>query len=229
MTMDLHSTTTHFIDDLQRHFNRTLTFPTEIGVLIEEANLRGMGEVFRDVMFQAKFATRTREIMQRIGRDAEGFDKLSTEFQNSVEKTSALLRTIVKESSEEIKEHFVKDFFGLDQSSFGNFINLLGDLNWVKNYELDGLPPPLHGGTGKSTSGASRDSVPQSDETKPLVIELGRIRNGAFLGLVLIILLFVVDPPVTFLGIAITIVVILLLLYVGIASRTLIRKSHSLF
>ncbi|HEY6951870.1 MAG TPA: hypothetical protein VI758_05650, partial [Bacteroidota bacterium] len=135
-----------FLDNLQMHFNRTLTFAREIGLLLDETKRQGLDDLFRDALFQAKFATKTREVMDRIGRGGEGFDKLSAEFQASIEKTSALLKTIVKESPDETKQLFVDKFFALDQNSFSNFLTLLQDLSWLKNWELDGNPLPLEQG-----------------------------------------------------------------------------------
>lgn len=225
--MELQSETIRFIDDLQGHFARKLTFSQEVGLLLQQSASQRQDEVFRDAIFQAKFVTRTREVMNRIGREGEGFDKLSTEFQNSIEKSSALLKTIVKESPEEIKQHFVKDFFGLDQASFGNFLKLLEDLSWVKNFELDGLPLPLAGDSLKRSP--QRSSVQDSNKPRaPRASEdIARIRNGAALSLVLMILLFLIDAPVTFLGWGLAIVVVLMLVYIALTSHKLVGKSDT--
>lgn len=217
--MDLKSDTHRFIEELQDHFSRKLAYPREVGFLMEQALVRNMEDVFRDAIFQAKFVTKTREVMNRIGREGDGFDKLSSEFQSSIEKSSALLKTIVKESSEEIKQPFIKEFFGLDQESFGNFLKLLEDLSWVKNFELDGKTLPLG---GSATEGVRQHSHnPSSRE------DLIRIRNGAVLSIVMMILLFFVDAPVTFLGWGLAIVVALMLLYIAVTSHRIVRKSRT--
>jgi hypothetical protein len=222
--MDLQTKTRQFVDDLQRYSNRKLVYPEEVGYLLDQATLRGLDQPLRDAIFHAKFAVKTREIMGRIGRDGEGFDKLSVEFENSIEKTSTLLKTIVKESPEEIKQHFIRDFFSLDQSSFGNFIRLLEDLGWVKNYEIDGRQLPLSGSPTKRSSHDRSEHPSKENVAEQSVGDIARIRNGASFGFVLMILLLFVDPPLTILGWGLIIVVMLLLSYVAIVSHTFAKK-----
>jgi len=224
--MELRSTTKEFIEELQRHFGRSLAFPQEVGYLLDQANENGLVELFRDAIFQAKFATKTREVMTRIGPDGEGFDKLSTEFRTSIEKTSTLLKTIIKESPDEIKQRFVKDFFSLDQLRFAQFIKLLEDLSWVKNWEVDGKPLPVSG-KDSTIAEPSRDKLRSGERASHRSREeLVRIRNAASFGFILLMLLFLVDPPVTFLGWGLTIVVELFLLYIALASRAIAKKPQ---
>lgn len=223
--MDLQATTRQFIDDLQRYSNRKLAYPREVGYLLDQATLQRLDQPFRDAIFHAKFAVKTKEIMGRIGRGGEGFDKLSAEFENSIEKTSTLLKTIVKESPEEIKQRFVDDFFGLDQSSFGNFIRLLEDLAWVKNYEIDGRPLTLSGSPTKRSSDDRSEHPTIESVAEQSLVDIARIRNGAAFGFVLMMLLLFVDAPVSILGWGLIIVVMLLLSYVAIVSHKFAKKS----
>ncbi len=208
--MQIQSGTLKFVEQLQEYSGRRLNFPEEIGKLVELATIQHHDELFRDAIFHAKFAVKSKEIMGRIGRDGEGFDKLSTEFQNSIEKTSALLKTIVKESPAEIKQHFVKDFFSLDQASFASFMKLLEDLSWVKNWEVDGKPLPLNDSHAENST--------RHDHTRE---EFSRVRKSSILGMVLMLLLLIIDPPVAFLSWGIAVVVVMLFLYIAIASRIL--------
>ena len=225
--MELQGTTKRFIEDLQRQYGRTLSFPEEVGFLVDQTSEEDLGQLFRDAIFHAKFATKTKEVMNRIGADGEGFDKLSVEFQTSIEKASTLLKTIVKESPEEIKQHFVRDFFNLDQASFAQFMKLLEDLSWVKNWEVDGKPLPVSGKPLKSSRQSQHQHPPVGVEPTQSGEELAKIRNGAVFALVLMILLFIVDPPVMFLGWGLAIVVVLLLLYISMVSSMLVKKSRT--
>lgn len=225
--MDLQEKTKRFIEELQTHFGRMLAFPRDVGLLLDQAHAHGMDEVFRDVIFQAKFVTRTREIMDRIGRGGEGFDKLSSEFQNSIEKSTTLTKTIVKESPEDIKQHFVKDFFGLDQASFGNFLKLLEDLSWVKNFELDGHPLPTNGSPLKRSPKNLHNQDSEKIDTFHSSGDLERIRNGASLSFVLMIVLFLVDAPISILGWGLSIIVVLMLFYIAFTTHRFLRKSDT--
>jgi hypothetical protein len=206
---NLHTDTRQFLDELGAFVGRPLSFPLEVGLLLDLARKHRLDQTFRDAIFHAKFAVKTKDIMGRIGTDGEGFDKLSTEFQNSVEKTSALLKTIVKESPEEIKHRFANDFFSLDQTSFANFTRLLEDLSWVKNWDVDGKAMPL-----ENTSSGERTGRDVSGR------ESGRVRKSAILGLILMIILLIIDPPVSYLGWSAAIIVDVLLLYIALAART---------
>ena len=199
-----------FVERLQEFSAQRVRFPQEIGVLFELTNGQRQEQVLQDAIFHATFAVKTKDVMERIGRDGEGFDKLSAEFQTSIEKTATLLKTIVKESPDDIKQHFVRDFFALDQASFLNFTRLLEDLRWIKNWEIDGKPLPLI-----ASRSAEQAVLDNSRE------ELGRVNKSSILGFVLMILFLVIDPPVSYLGWSIASIVIVLLLYIAVASQTL--------
>jgi hypothetical protein len=94
-------------------------------------------------MFHAKFVVKSQEVMKRIGPTGEGYDKLSTEFSASVEKASTLLKTLVKEAPDEVKEQFVRMFFPVDQDSLSRLMKLFVDLSWVKNWQVDGRIIPF--------------------------------------------------------------------------------------
>ena len=200
--------TKQFLADLQAYAGHQLNFPLEVGRLLDLANSGNLGQVFRDAIFHAKFAVKSKEIIGRIGTEGEGYGKLSEEFQNSIEKTSTLLKTIVKESSDDTKQHFVRNFFSLEQGSFSNLIRLLDDLAWVKNWEVDGKPVPLSGAqmvrsAGDNEFAGTHDSV----------------KKSSILGLVLMVILLIVDPPVSYLGWVVAILICILLLYIAVASR----------
>ncbi len=208
--MDAHPDSQQFAEQLRAFASGRLNYPRDIAVLVDLSWKQNMGQVFRDVIFHAKFAVKTKEVMARIGRDGQGYDKLSGEFQNSVEKTTTLLKTILKEAPADIKERFVNSFFSLDQESFANLAKLLEDLCWVKNWEVDGNSLPLND-----------DQTPAISGRNPSREAVSWIRKSSVLGLVLILLLLIADPPVTSLGWGIAIVVALLLLVIVLSSHNI--------
>jgi hypothetical protein len=132
-----------FIRDLQNYSNSKLFFPAELELLVRESIVRKLGQPLMDAAFHAKFVVKTQEVMKRIGPNADGFDKLAAEFQASLEKATALVKTIVKEADEEAKKKFVQTFFPMDSESFANLMKLLSDLAWMKNWENDGKQIPI--------------------------------------------------------------------------------------
>ncbi len=212
---ELSAETEQFLADLQTYAGRQLHFPREVGYLLDLTRTRHLEQVFRDAIFHAKFAVKSKEVMTRIGTDGEGFDKLAAEFQSSIEKTSALLRTVVKEAPEEVKKRFVADFFSLDQRNLTNFVLLLEDLAWIKNWQVDGKPLPIE------------ESIPSSGEHRKNDGGrgvAGRVRKSSILAVVLMVVLLVADPPVSVLGWGAAILVCVLLLFIVIESRTLSRN-----
>jgi hypothetical protein len=99
-------------------------------------------QIIEDAVFHAKFVTRAFEIMRRIGRDAEGFAKMEAEFKTSTEKALTLLRTLVKDSPDEMKQHFLQNFFSPTEENLPRVLSLFTELTWVKNWMVDGKPLP---------------------------------------------------------------------------------------
>lgn len=97
----------------------------------------GRREMLADIIFLAKFLWNVYNLMQRIGPAEEGYPKLSAEFRDALEKFSTLIKTLIKESSEEMKEKFKTTFFSLSQESMSNLVQLASDLSWLKNYAID--------------------------------------------------------------------------------------------
>lgn len=145
--MQLRPETETFLRDLEIYSNRKLYFRNEVGELVDLVERSHRLQLFDDLIFYAKFLTKSFDVMKRVGRDGEGYDKLATEFQTTLEKTSTLLKTIVKDSPEEVKQHFVDSFFRMDQEGLSALMKLFADLSWAKNWQVDGKPIP-YGSSG---------------------------------------------------------------------------------
>ena len=194
-----------FLTDLEHHAGRKLHHAEHVGMLFELAGSRGLGEPLLDAAFHAKAAVKTQEVMRRIGPGVDGFDKLSAEFQASLEKTSTLIRTIVKEAPEDVKRTFVDTYLAMDQESLRRMLELCEDLARVKNWEVDGRPLPFT--SQQPSTIETHGSLKNTDNMDNLIRTLR-------LALVLLVLLCIVDAPVTILGWIIAVVVIGLLIIV---------------
>jgi hypothetical protein len=100
-----------------------------------------MMQAMEDVVFNAKFITQALNVLKRVGPGNNDTAKLSAELNQMMEKTGTLLRTIMKESPEERKQHFLSTFLSLTGESMNNFTGLLYELHWMKNYLLDQKKP----------------------------------------------------------------------------------------
>ncbi len=159
-------------------------------LLLEQAE-RGLAPPFLDACFQAKFLIRSQEVMRRIGRGADGFDKMAAEFQSGVERTMTLLRTVVKEAPTERRDRFLHEHVRPEGEAFARFLSLCADLARIKNWEVDGRPLPF----------VSASSTP-SDTMTPQrgMASMKDLLRALRLALVLFIILLIFDGPASIFG-----------------------------
>jgi hypothetical protein len=129
--------TASFIAALQEYSKGTLRHADDLASLIELSRLNSQRHVLDDVCFLSKFLVNTNTVMKRIGRDAEGYSKLSFEFTENLEKASTFIRLLVKEAPDDIKKHFTSTYFGMTQGGLNALMELLYDITWLKNWEID--------------------------------------------------------------------------------------------
>lgn len=115
----------------------TLKCRTDLCTLIE---LTAQGNVQRqldDLSFTAKFLSKSHGIMQRIGRNGQGYDQLAKEFSSNLEKATTLIRSLVATAPIEVRQRFDSTYLSLTPESFRNLLSLFYDLSWYKNWRLD--------------------------------------------------------------------------------------------
>lgn len=140
--MTVRPETERFVNELEKYANLNMRYKKEIGLLLDQSSAAGKREVFEDIVFFAKFIAKSQDLMKRIGPESEGYGKLSAEFHSAMEKTTSLLRTVVKDGPEDVKERFVEGFFRMDEESFASLMAFLRELAWVKNWMVDGRRVP---------------------------------------------------------------------------------------
>lgn len=129
--------TAALVDALAQKAHRPFSHPHELALLIELAHRGDKLHVLDELSFFAKFAHKTYGIMQRIGAEAEGYDKLSKEFADAVEKSKSLLLTLLENAERGTQEQFRRNVFGMSPAALQNLLALLHDLSWYKNYLID--------------------------------------------------------------------------------------------
>ncbi|MEX2115668.1 MAG: hypothetical protein WEB37_02180 [Bacteroidota bacterium] len=134
--------TERFATALELYANKKFRFREEIGILLDLARSAGKMQVFEDMIFFAKFLSKSYDLMKRIGPDGEGYDKVSGEFRSTMEKSTTLLKTLVKDAPDDVKQRFSGRFFHLDQESISAVMSLMKELAWVKNWMVDGKELP---------------------------------------------------------------------------------------
>ncbi len=129
--------TLELLDDVERFADRRFHYRSEIATLIQLATTYEQKKFFEEIIFLAKFSWSSYNVMQRIGPTGEGYAKLSAEFNNSLETMMRLIKTLIKESSEDVKAKFEALLFNLSAEAMNNLLRLVADLSWLKNYSID--------------------------------------------------------------------------------------------
>lgn len=109
----------------------------DLGALIELGKRHRLDDTLADLSFHAKFVSNTYRIMKRIGPGAEGFDKLSLEFNSGIEQVSALIRTLITEADPASRERLHGEYLSLTPDALENLLALCYDLSWYKNWLLE--------------------------------------------------------------------------------------------
>lgn len=133
----LDPSTSTLLAALETFSQHKLTRRNDLGTLIELAFRHDKRTLLDDLSFLAKFVSRSHGIMKRIGRDGEGYDKLSHQFGENLERATTLLRTLVKEAPEDVKSQFASTYFTMTQDAMQNLLALFYDLSWYKNWRID--------------------------------------------------------------------------------------------
>lgn len=129
-----------YIRSVEAFSRRAFSYRAEIIDLLATCRARGQQQMFDDLVFNAKFVSNALAILKRVGADNADAAKLGAELREMLEKTTTLLRTIVKESPDPGRQKFLDAFLTLSQSSMSNLTVLLAELSWVKNFMLDKNP-----------------------------------------------------------------------------------------
>jgi hypothetical protein len=129
--------TSSLIVSLQGFSRKELRHADDLGALIEISKLRNQAQVLEDLCFLSKFLVSTRNVMERIGREGEGYDKRSFQFAENLEKASTFIRLLIKEAPEDLKRHFTSTYFGMTSDGLSSLMELLSDLRWLKNWNID--------------------------------------------------------------------------------------------
>ena len=166
--------------------------------------------------------------MQYIGYEAEGFEKLSTEFQAGVKRSMDLLKMLIGKAAEDVTQIYSGNFFAMDSESFDRLMKFYTDLSWIKNWQIDGKPLPYTKELSKTSIGkepVNRQII--AEQQNQLTKTLSRIQRGAVLGVILMVLFLLIDPPVTILGWIISLWIAALLVYIIIQMLFLRRNTNS--
>jgi hypothetical protein len=109
----------------------------DLGILLDLGASPDQSAALDNLAFRSKFLTRTFGIMQRIGREGNGYDRLESEFTANMEVARGHLRSLLSGAPDTVRDRFSSSYLALTPGGFSNLMALLGDLAWYKNWLLD--------------------------------------------------------------------------------------------
>lgn len=135
--MEIRREISRFIDRVNSFSHNRLQNKEDISILYQISRDEGKEEVFEDLTFHAKYIFRVYGILKRTTPDSDTYPKLSAEFKEGVEKVSTLIRTLIKEAPDDVKQRFINKYFTMTHTGLDNLISVSYDLSWVKNWHID--------------------------------------------------------------------------------------------
>ncbi len=209
-----------FLLRVEHDARRKLNCPAEVGELLQIVVQTGLSEDFDELIFQAKFLVRSRDVMNRIGPGAEGLEKLATEFQTSLQRSVDILKKLIHRAPEDVAQKFKGTFLTGNTGSLDNLMDLFSDLQSVKNLQNDGIALPY------DDSGAPKQAMPEKGRNEGRQELLSRIQKTAGLAVILFLFLVFLDPPVTTLGWILSLAIMGLLMYIVLQIFLLIQTPQ---
>jgi len=135
--MEISQTTISLVDELETHSEKRLSYKRELCILVELAHRHQRIPMLEQLSFFAKFTHKAFGILQRTGKESEGHDRLTAEFEDGIRKTKAFLNDLLIEAAIEIQRQFATEFLTLTPTAFQNLLTLCYDLSWYKNFQID--------------------------------------------------------------------------------------------
>jgi len=122
-----------YLDALEKFAGRRFRHRSDIKVLIELSSSRE--NVFEEIVFYAKFISNAYAVLKRTGSAGEDTSRLSAEFEEKLGRSASLIRTMLADATQEVKTNFADRYLEQSPDSLSRFLEFLGELSWIKNYE----------------------------------------------------------------------------------------------
>ncbi len=135
--MTLTQTTKNLVSEIMAASGNSLKRAMDLGTLIELSVQHGRQERMDDLAFSSKFISKSFDLMQRIGKEGNGYDKLAGEFAAQVKRSQEVLSELLAPADAITKAHFRSHYLEMNTLTMTNLMQLYHDLSWYKNYLID--------------------------------------------------------------------------------------------
>jgi hypothetical protein len=135
--MNLNQHTKTLLSTINDASGKMLKRSMDLGALIEIAQQHSLQDQLDDLAFSSKFIVKSFELMQRIGKDGNGYEKLSLEFSDQIQKAQVLMKQFLDHADGMTNAHFSGNYLEMNTLTMQNLMQLFHDLSWYKNYLID--------------------------------------------------------------------------------------------
>jgi len=135
--MNLSQHTKTLLSAINDTSGKTLKRSMDLGTLIELAQQHSLQSQLDDLAFSSKFIAKSFDLMQRIGKDGNGYEKLSKEFSDQIQKAQGLIQQFLDHTDTMTRAHFSGNYLEMNTLTMQNLMQLFHDLGWYKNYQID--------------------------------------------------------------------------------------------
>ena len=122
---------------LEEYSKHTLRCRDFMASLLETALELFSLQLLDEISFHGKAILNIFQLMKRIGKNADGYEKLSAEFSEQTALLKSQLQEIIKNAEDEFRRNFRKTFLQQTQESFQQLMFLCEDLRTYKNWKID--------------------------------------------------------------------------------------------
>ena len=125
-----------FVESIEAFSDYKLKRKVELLRLYEEVQKNNDFRLFEDMVFNAKYIMGLLRVVKSSANIPEihNIEQIKKDFSDNMEKIVEQLKTITRNSTVEMKEHFEDTYLKLSQEGFLNLSELLSDLEQVKKY-----------------------------------------------------------------------------------------------
>jgi hypothetical protein len=135
--MTLRQSTKTLLSEINTLSGNTLKRSMDLGALLEIADLQSRQPLLDDLAFSAKFIVKSFDLMQRIGKDGNGYGKIAEEFTAQITASQRMLKQMLEQADAMTKAHFTGNYLEMNTLTLENLMQLYHDLSWYKNYRID--------------------------------------------------------------------------------------------
>ncbi len=134
---EIHERIEGFLADLQEYSGGVLSRSEDLATLLELAHCHSQQNNLERMAFLAKFSAKSRKIMERIGRNGEGYDRIAKELTASIDEISSLIALLGNLAPEAERLRISQTYLAKTQEGVTNLFSLIDDLGWYKNWTID--------------------------------------------------------------------------------------------